>query len=76
MTSLRSSAHPGTESLTEREREVWRSLAEGLSNAEIARALFISEHTVKFHVHNLLTKLGLHTRAEVICAAHRRGMHA
>ena len=76
MASLRSSAHPGAESLTNREREVWRSVADGLSNAEIARALFISEHTVKFHVHNLLNKLGLRTRAEVICAAHRRGIHA
>lgn len=76
MTSLRSSAHPGSESLTEREREVWRALADGLSNSEIAHALFISEHTVKFHVHNILSKLGLRTRAEVICAAHRRGMHA
>lgn len=72
--ALRSSAHPGTESLTEREREVWRSLADGRSNAEIASALVISQHTVKFHVHNLLRKLGLRTRAEAICAAHRRGM--
>ncbi|MDP3630458.1 MAG: response regulator transcription factor [Actinomycetota bacterium] len=76
MSAMRSAAHPGTDSLTDREREVWRSLADGLSNAEIGRALFISEHTVKFHVHNLLQKLGLHSRAEAICAAHRRGMHS
>ncbi|MDO8950067.1 MAG: response regulator transcription factor [Actinomycetota bacterium] len=75
MKAMRSSAQPGTESLTEREREVWRALADGLSNGEIGRALFISEHTVKSHVHNLLRKLGLHSRAEAICAAHRRGMH-
>jgi len=74
MTALRAAAHPGVESLTEREREIWIALADGLSNAEVAQRLFISEHTVKFHVHNLLHKLGLRTRGEAICAAHRRGL--
>lgn len=60
--------------LTHREREVWRALADGKSNAEIAQVLFISPHTVKFHVHNLLRKLGLRTRAEAVCAALRRGL--
>jgi DNA-binding NarL/FixJ family response regulator len=55
--------------LTERERQVWRAVADGLSNAEIARTLFISVSTAKFHVHNLLRKLGLRSRSEAICAA-------
>jgi DNA-binding NarL/FixJ family response regulator len=66
----------GAGRLTEREREVWRLIAQGLSNAEIARSLFISPHTVKFHVHNLLHKLGLKSRSEAISAAHRRGLPA
>ena len=72
--ALRARTEPGVDSLTDRERQVWNSLARGLSNAEIAHSLFISEHTVKFHVHNLLRKLDLHSRAEAICAAHRRGI--
>ncbi|MHB1340874.1 MAG: response regulator [Coriobacteriia bacterium] len=75
VTSLRSHPETGLPSLTAREHEVWMAMAEGLSNAEIASALYISEHTVKFHVHNLLRKLRLHSRAEAICAAHRRGLH-
>jgi DNA-binding NarL/FixJ family response regulator len=62
--------------LSPRELEVWRAIAEGLNNAEIAKYLFISERTVKFHVHNILRKLGLRDRAEAICAAHRRGLLA
>jgi two-component system nitrate/nitrite response regulator NarL len=62
--------------LTARELEVWRAIGEGMSNGEIARDLFISERTVKFHVHNLLRKLGFRNRAEAICAAHRRGLFA
>lgn len=74
VSAIRSQRRNGEPSLTEREREVWRALAEGLSNADIAGRLFISEHTVKFHVHHLLAKLGLKNRSEAICAAHRRGM--
>ena len=74
VSSLRArNGRPGTLELTAREREVWQSLAEGLSNADIAVALFISQHTVKFHVHNLLAKLGLRSRSEAIAAAHRDG---
>lgn len=74
VSSLRAqSGRGGTSELTDREREVWRALTEGLSNAEIAAALFISQHTVKFHVHNLLAKLGLRSRSEAIAAAHRSG---
>lgn len=74
VSAIRGQRRMGEPTLTAREREVWRALSKGLSNAEIARALFLSEHTVKFHVHNLLGKLGLKTRAEAICAAHHRGM--
>lgn len=74
VSAVRGQRRAGEPMLTAREREVWRCLAEGLSNADIARALFLSEHTVKFHVHNLLRKLGLKSRSEAICSAHRRGM--
>jgi DNA-binding NarL/FixJ family response regulator len=74
VSAIRGQRRVGEPVLTAREREVWRSVAQGLSNAQIASSLFLSEHTVKFHVHNLLQKLGLKTRAEAICAAHRRGM--
>jgi len=74
ISAIRGQRRIGEPVLTAREREVWRAVAEGLSNAQIASTLFLSEHTVKFHVHNLLRKLSLKTRAEAICAAHRRGM--
>jgi DNA-binding NarL/FixJ family response regulator len=74
ISAIRGQRRVGEPTLTAREREVWRALARGLSNAEIANMLFISEHTVKFHVHNLFGKLGLKSRSEAICAAHRRGM--
>jgi two-component system nitrate/nitrite response regulator NarL len=60
--------------LTAREREVWREVAKGSSNREIAQVLFVSEHTVKFHVHNLLRKLGLKSRAEAAYVAHQQGI--
>jgi len=74
VSALRGQRRPDRPTLTERERDVWRLIATGASNTRIAETLFISEHTVKFHVHNLLRKLGLKTRAEAICAAHRRGL--
>ena len=52
--------------LTAREEEVLRMLAMGLSNREIASRLCIAVHTVKNHVHNLLTKLGARSRAEAV----------
>lgn len=59
--------------LTIREREVLRLVAEGLSNREIAVALQIAVHTVKNHVHNLLTKIGARSRAEAGAIYRRNG---
>jgi DNA-binding NarL/FixJ family response regulator len=56
--------------LTAREREVAACLAAGLSNREIARALVISVGTVKDHVHSILTKTGLRSRAAVAATWH------
>jgi DNA-binding CsgD family transcriptional regulator len=57
--------------LTERETEVLRLVADGRTNGEIARALFISPKTASVHVSHILTKLGVHTRTEAAVVAHR-----
>jgi DNA-binding CsgD family transcriptional regulator len=61
----------GLELLSRREREVVPLLAAGLSNAEIAKQLFITPKTVEHHVTNILGRLGLHTRTEIAAWAHR-----
>jgi two-component system nitrate/nitrite response regulator NarL len=63
-----------TEELTAREREVLQLLAEGLPNKAIAARLTISEHTVKFHVNAILTKLGVQSRTEAVVRAVRLGL--
>jgi len=61
------------EELTEREIEILRKLAEGLGNKQIASALAISEHTVKFHVSSILDKLGASSRTEAVTIGIRMG---
>ncbi|MBI2165128.1 MAG: response regulator transcription factor [Chloroflexi bacterium] len=65
---------PPDEKLTARELEVLRLVASGLTNKNIAQALVISPETVKFHLSNIMQKLHLQNRAQVISYALRRGM--
>lgn len=68
--------HPLVDALTPRELEVINLIAEGLPNKNIAARLGISEHTVKFHVNAILTKLGAQSRTEAVVRATRMGLIA
>ncbi len=61
-------------SLTEKEREVFEAVAQGLSNTEIGGQLFASESTVKTHVGAILRKLGLRDRVQIVVFGHEHGL--
>jgi DNA-binding NarL/FixJ family response regulator len=62
------------EALTQRELQVLRMMADGRGNKEIALQLGISEHTAKFHVAQILAKLGVNSRTEAVALGMRRGL--
>jgi NarL family two-component system response regulator LiaR len=68
------SREPQVASLTERERDVIRLVAQGCSNQEIAQTLVISDKTVKTHVSNILSKLGLEDRTQLAIYAIKKGL--
>ena len=75
-TSARAAVRPGPApgELTPREAEVLRHIAAGLSNTEIAAALFVTEATVKTHINHIFTKTGLRDRAQLVRYAFQHGL--
>ena len=68
------SEYPSEITLTHREIDVLRAIATGLSNQDIANHLFITENTVKYHVHSILEKLKLSGRREAVAYARKHGL--
>ena len=66
-------AHALVASLTDRETDVFRAIVRGMTNAEIAESLYVSESTVKTHVGRVLAKLGARDRVHAVILAHRIG---
>ena len=64
----------GVDELTDRERDIFRLIAEGLSNPEIAQRLYISETTVKTHVTHVFQKLDVRDRVQAVVLAHQTGL--
>ena len=73
-TTARSNDHTALSTLTDRERDVFAAIGEGLTNSEIAAALFVSESTVKTHVGRVLAKMGARDRVQAVILAHRLGV--
>lgn len=71
-----SDVDPRVATLTPREVEVWEAIARGLSNHEIAEEFFLSEATVKTHVGNVLSKLGVRDRVQAVIVAYESGIVA
>jgi len=67
-------AHPGIDELTERETEVVKLMARGLSNSEVADELYLGEATIKTHVGRILAKLGARDRVQAVVAAYESGL--
>ncbi|WP_037357141.1 response regulator [Amycolatopsis orientalis] len=65
---------PELTALTEREREVLRLVGTGMSNADIAARLLVSEATVKTHLNRLMSKLGISSRAQAVVVAYETGL--
>lgn len=64
----------GLEALTHREQDVLAAIARGMNNTDVAAMLFLSEATVKTHVHRILAKLGVTDRSQAVAAAYRLGL--
>ena len=71
---LRTPPPPSYLSLTDKEREVFAAVAQGLSNTEIGAQIFASESTVKTHVGAILRKLGLRDRVQIVVFGHEHGL--
>jgi DNA-binding NarL/FixJ family response regulator len=64
----------GVERMTPRETEILTLVAQGMSNAEIAEYLVVTEQTIKTHVSRILTKLGLRDRVQIVVSAYESGV--